>query len=695
MEGQNIYMLDIEADSLYPYQKNIWTICIKRYGCDDKLLINPHFKGDRKQAIIDFVFREENPILVAHNGVGYDFWVLWKELDMHFSVGPDTFCGRPVTFFDTLYASQYFLPDRPGGHALKSWGKRYGDEKIDFRQIVIDQGIIEASAPKGAEFKQWVPEMDVYCEKDCAITEQIFSELYMQLIEEKTNDGFRLGQKSFYLMAAQSFTGVKFNVEEATKLKPQIEAMILEVKQQVDPKLPMRGLKKSEQAYYKIPKNIFKKDGDYSATFTKWLEKHGADFIGGYIEAYGKRYEPIPDSILEVYKPMEIEDQKQLKEYFLSIGWEPTMWNTKKDAKGKPMRDDKGQLIFTTPKIQENGNICENLNKLNGELPPLIIRFLSLRNRLGVLNGWLNNERLEFDGRLSAGSTGIASSHRQKHNTVVNVPKAQEDTLLGPEFRALFCVDEGNKLIGCDQAALEARVQGHWTVPYDNGETARVLLSGDPHSKNAKAFFPEETKDFDIEAPDFDNGHPVFKPLRSKSKNGGYAIMYGCAAGKLASTLGLPESQGTILLERFWEANQGLKDLKDAIEKFWSTGGDKKWIPGVDGRRLYSRSQHSLVNLLFQSTGAIIVDYALALFDWKLGGLKIDELGRPYYEYKGTRVKRVLYVHDEYQVECPEELVPEMAEIMEWTMVEAGVRLGLRIPLEGGAEVGNNWKETH
>src|SRR5690606_36415490 len=105
------------------------------------------------------------------------------------------------------------------------------------------------------------------------------------------------------------------------------------------------------------------------------------------------------------------------------------------------------------------------------DLPKEIVKYLSYKNRLGNLKGWIKNERLEFDGRLTGGSSGIASTHRQRHHTVVNVPKAQDDVILGKEFRSLFMVDEGNVMIGCDQAALEARVQGHWTYKYDGGKT--------------------------------------------------------------------------------------------------------------------------------------------------------------------------------------------------------------------------------
>lgn len=693
----NIIIYDIEANNLYPYQDKVWVISLKRYGQDDWLKINP-FKDTRdiKQLILDFIFKYPNPMIVAHNGIGYDQWVLWKEFGIDFRLGKDQICGKDVIFFDTLYASQYLLPDRKDGHSLKSWGKRFGNEKIDYRQSLIDLGVLEKGAEKGAEFKFYHPLMDEYCDQDVIVTEQTFTELYRELSIHNTLNAFKLGQKNFYLMAAQGFTGVDFDKKQAEDLIPEIEKMIQSLKDQVEPELPKRGLKKSEQQSYKIPSTVFKKDGTMGSHFINYLERHDAKIIeDNKIEVYGKIYPLEPNLILDIKLPMNLEDQKELKQYFLDLGWIPTMWNIKKDSNGKAVRDEKKQLIFTSPKMQENKVICPNLLELDGDIPKKIVKFMSLRNRLGVLKGWLNNSRLDWDNRLTTGSTGIANTHRQKHHTVVNVPKAQDDVLLGKEFRSLFKVEEGFKLIGVDQAALEARCQGHWTYKYDDGKSAKELIDGDVHSKNAKAFYPEETKDFDINSPDFDSSHKGFKPYRSKSKNGGYAIMYGCAPKKLAATLGKPEKLGKQLLDNFWKANPALKKLKDNVEKFWTNKGEKKWIPGIDSRRLYSRSKHSLVNLLFQSTGAIIVDYALALFDMKMGGLLIDDKGRPYYKYKGKIVKRVIYSHDEYQVAAENEISEEIAKIMEWTMVEAGKRLKINIPLEGKADIGLNWAQTH
>lgn len=1022
----NAIVVDIEANNIYPFQTQIWTIVLKRVG-GETVLLNPFRStpSEIKKQFLSFVFKLENPIIIGHNYLGFDGWVLWKNFNLKMHVGKDTICGRQVQFFDTLFASQFLNPDREGKHSLESWGERLGYHKINYRQVALDAGIIAAHEN---EFCRWSKEMDVYCERDTELTEKIFILLYEQIISENSMNAFRLGQKTFYLMNAQAFTGFKFDIKAAEKLKVQIEKMIADLRAEVEPNLPKRKLKKSEKSFYQIPSKPYLKNQQFSTVMSSFLLRHNARVVSeNIIEINGKRISVVPGTPIIDGLPMELDDQKELKEYFLSQGWIPSMWNYQKDEKGKPKRDKKG-FIKTSPKIQENGKICPNLLELDGDLPKRIVRFLSLRNRLSVLTGWLEDPRLKWDGRLSAGATGIAATHRQKHTIVVNVPKAQEDVLLGREFRSLFTVDSGNKLIGVDQAALEARCEAHWTYPIDNGARANILISKDIHSHNAKIFFPTETKDFDIDSPDFNKEHPDFKPFRSLAKNGGYCLpmhteiltdkgwsqyndlmigdtilsyntltgkivtdkilekhflpsqeviryynsffsfqctpdhrwygwkrdwqgnmkfkfftmsdsdsdhniltaaeyqggnsnvnvleaeligwilsegtirwapksngrstsggkkrgvqislaqsehyfaneirqllaeldcdysertknynngkhlvtfqiksvwgrdfwdrvvghrdskhnidwiqwmlnltsdsrkamlrafwmgdgqvrtsrptnslflsqndgkisdmiqlayflegrnvslrkqisnstcrtinvsprghvtlqrivstslgkqdtfcltthngtfiirqnrtmmitgnclSYGGQAPKLATTLRKPESEGKLLYEAYWKANPSLKSLKDKVEHEWEIKGNKKWIIGIDGRKLHSRSKHSLVNLLFQSTGAIIVDYAVCLFDMKMGGLELDSLGRPYYRYKNFIVKRVQYFHDEYGVEASQEISEEISKIMEWTMTEAGVRLKLNVPLVGQARIGNNWKETH
>ena len=691
----NAIVIDVEANELYPYQTQTWTICLKRVGTEDRLTLNP-FKTDKlhiKHQILEFIFKEANPTIIGHNFLGFDAWVLWRDFGLVITVGPDTICGMKVTFFDTIFASQFLLPDREGFHRLAEWGKYLGLHKIDYRAAALAAGIITEDEN---EFIRWSPLMDEYCMRDCEIAEQIYLLLSQQIEDEGSWNGFRLGQKNFWLMKAQANTGFKFDIEKAQALKVKIEGMIQELKNEVEPQLPKRKLKKSEESQYRLPAKPFTKDGSYSAILKKKIEEYKAVVLpGGKELKIGEKVIAIePHAFIIDELPMELEDQNALKDYFLSIGWKPSLYNYQKDKKGKPIRDANRKLIQTSPKIQEAGKICENLLELDGELPKKAVRFLSLRNRLSILTGWLEDKRLSIDGRLSPESSGIVVSHRQAHKKIVNIPKAEDNVLLGKEFRDLFTTEEGYKLIGCDQAALEARCQAHWVWKYDPVD-ALELIEGDIHSRNCKAFYPEETKDFDITSPDFNKDDPKFKPYRSRAKNSSYSILYGASPAKFAKVLGKPEKFAKVLFEKYWELNKGLKELKDRVEYFWERKGGKVYIPAIDGRRLHSRSKHSLINLLFQSTGAIIVDYAACLLDTKLGGLLMDDKGRPYYRYKKKIVKRVGYFHDELICEAEDAVTEEVAKIMEWCMVEAGVRLKLNVPLVGESKIGKSWKETH
>ena len=267
----------------------------------------------------------------------------------------------------------------------------------------------------------------------------------------------------------------------------------------------------------------------------------------------------------------------ELKSWFQDNGWKPTMFNFKRDPDtGKPMRDGNGNVITTTPKIQEQGRICPNLLELDGDIPRQVVKFLSLRNRRSVLTSWVNNSRLEFDGRLSGTITGYTPTFRVKHSNVVNVPKAARDVLYGPEFRSLFKTESGNMFLGTDAAALENRTVAHYTTRYDGGEYAKLILEGDSHSRNAKIFFPKETEKFDIQDPSFNKDDPEFKTFRNKAKTGVYSLTYGASEKKFGSSLGLTGSDSKRAYDGFWDNNPGLKAFKENIEKYWENTGKKE-----------------------------------------------------------------------------------------------------------------------
>lgn len=695
----NEIVFDIEADGFIFESTKVWTICLTHVQTGEKLRINPFKDVEAKQKFLDFVFSfGECPSIIGHFILGYDCFVIQNILDIGFTVGKDTLNGQPVQFIDTLYLSMFLNPDRQG-HSIESFGEILGLEKIDYREKAIELGLIERNSPKGAEFMQWHPEMDVYCERDVDVNVKVLKYLKNEWKDVygkdfEITDAFKCGQKSFYLMSCQELTGWKFDIELAKKLLVQIGEMMEEIRAEVEPKLPPRELKKGEQKEYTMPAKPFKKSGEYSSTWLKWVEKHNGKEVDGGWEFYGKVYQVIGGQMLDVKLPMEMANQDQMKDWFIEQGWKPTLWNYQKDSNGKPIRDQKGKLIPTSPKIQEAQKICPNLLKMEGDIVKQVVKWLSLRNRQSVLQGWLDNERLQMDGRIGAGRTGIAATHRQKHKTVVNVPKASEKVLLGKEFRSLWTSEKGFKIAAGDAAALEGRVQGHYTWKYDEGLTAKELLDGDVHSKTAKSVYSTELEDFDITAEDFNKDDPVFKPYRDRSKNIYYAAMYGAGDAKIASTAGLPEKRGKEISEKFWAANEGTKKLKDKLEEYWESRGRSKYLPAIDGRMLCTRKKSALLNTIFQSCGGIAMDYACCFLDSWLGGLKWKDR-KPYYLYKGYVVRRIGYTHDEVEFECEEPIADEVAKMIEKAIEKAGQYLKLNVELAGEGKVGKNWCEVH
>lgn len=703
----NGFILDCESNDFFFLGTLLWCIHFEDLDTDEKFSFNPfqEDKSEAKRKFLEWLDKYDNPIVGFHYGLGYDMFAIMRHLGIEFTVGPDTIEGRPVRFIDTLYWSMYLNPDRVG-HSIEAFGERLGLHKIDWRQRAIELGLITEDAPEGAEFKKWHPEMGVYCARDVAVNKKVF----MFLLGEHQSyygwtdvmpDSFKCGQKSFFLMSCQDYAGWKLDIPKAQALIPRIQTMMEELRAEVEPQLPPRALKKGEEKFYSMPKNPYKKDGSLSSHMINFIAKHNGKALDGEWEGayefYGKKYSIESEKLLDVKLPMEMANQDQLKDWLLELGWEPTFWNFKKGPDGKPERDPKTkQLIQTSPKIQEAQKICPNLEAMDMPIIKQVVKWLSLRNRQSVLTGWLGNDRLKMDGRIGAARTGIAATHRQKHQVLVNVPKASEKVLLGKEFRELFTSEEGFWIAAGDAAALEGRVQGHYTWKYDNGETARELLDGDIHSKTAKSVYEDELKDIDIKAEDFSKDDPFFKPFRDRSKNVYYAGLYGAGPPKLAKVAGLPESMGKEISDKFWAANAATKKLKDNLELYWENSGKKKYLPGIDGRYLMTRKKSALLNTIFQSCGGIVMDYAGCFMDSWLGKIYWDEMWRPYYLYKGKIVRRIGYFHDEYEYECEgEETAHEVGKLIEKAIEKAGKHLKIKVPLKGEAKCGKNWSETH
>jgi hypothetical protein len=700
------WVFDYEADNLYLLSTKAWYVRFKSLDGKRTLVIHPfrQAKEETKAQIEQWTKSfPENSLVVGHNILGYDLWVQWKLFDVVPKVGKggfDWLCGHKVQYVDTYVLSQYLNPDSPF-HSLEYLSRGSEDEKMDYRNKLIELGVMTGKEEKGFEFSFWHELMAQYCDDDVDATIGVFNRLWAKAEtlygNEWVHKSFRQLQKDYWLYSAQAYTGAPFNMEKAKALITKCEDEMAKLKAEVEPHLPPRPLKAAEESFYRIPAKPYKKDGTFSATFEKWLERHSASFDDGKIKAYGFEVELKAGEILPVKLPLEIDDNMELKQYFLDSGWKPhdDFWNFKKGPDGKPIREN-GKYVKTTPKIAHQGKICPNLAKIDGEIPKKVVKFLSYRNRLGVVTGWVNNWRMEFDQRLSAEISGYTPTFRVKHKTLTNCPKASPDVLLGEEMRDLFYAPEGYWYIGTDAAALENRTVASYTTKYDNGKFADLVLNGDSHSFNAFAFFPHLHDRFDINDQTLKD-NPDFKPFRNKAKTGAYLLAYGGGVAKLASSLGLSKVEAQSSYDNYWNMNEGLGKLKQNIEKYFDTKGQKKYIPAWDGRMLCARGKNILINLAGQSCGAVAMSLAACLMDAKLGDLLLDELGRPYYLYKGKKVFRISLIHDEYSWLAEDGINEHIRQMSVECIIKAGEYMKLPLPLDGEGKMSyeGSWRDVH
>jgi DNA polymerase I-like protein with 3'-5' exonuclease and polymerase domains len=355
------------------------------------------------------------------------------------------------------------------------------------------------------------------------------------------------------------------------------------------------------------------------------------------------------------FERFNLNSHSQIKDYLLTQGWKPTQWNFNKKTKEK-----------TSPKLTE-----DSFSSIKGEFGQLIARRNVLTHRRNtILNikdpdnkGWINQVR--GDGKIEASANPCGcNTGRYQHRVVVNVPKASEKVVYGKEMRSLFKVPRGYSMVGVDASALEARTEAHNCFSFQGGKRyAHELIEGDVHSANARLFGTD----------------------RDGAKSPKYALTYGGQIPRLQEILGCSKLKAAQLFNNFWRDNTALSGMKEAVTKAWQSRRAEKggYVIGLDGRKLFARSSHSLVNLKFQSDGALIIKRAMKI-------LWLEWLPK-------TDIEAYLLIqqHDEWQAQVREGQEKQYADLALRALVEAGRYYNYKVPIVGKAIVGRNWAQTH
>ena len=324
--------------------------------------------------------------------------------------------------------------------------------------------------------------------------------------------------------------------------------------------------------------------------------------------------------------------RKQIGEYLIDFGWKPDRFT----PTGQPIVDEKTLSQIT------------HIHEAN-----LIAQFLLLQKRIAQIDSWI--EATEEDERVHGfviPNGAITGRMTHRNPNMAQVPSSHSP--YGKECRACWIVEDNNVLLGVDASGLEIRMLAHYM---NDEEYTNEILNGDIHTANQQLAKLES---------------------RDKAKTFIYALMYGAGDEKLGKVVGGSTADGKRARQYFFDNKPTFKSLRDRVQR----ASAKKYLKGLDGRKLYVRNQHSALNTLLQGAGAIVMKKGLVLLDDMLKLNNID-------------YKFVANIHDEWQIEVKKSQADFVGRLAVESIIKAGEHFNLRCPLDGEYKTGVNWSETH
>lgn len=472
------------------------------------------------------------------------------------------------------------------------------------------------------EFDHYCEEMLEYCTRDVLLNVKV----YRQLCREAngfTKQSMEIEHDVARILNDQRTHGFLLDIRYASmlvaSLNEELKECVDEVHKTFRPKKIITPIQPVRTKAGKISKMAKRLDTDKNIRLT-------ADEYAEALASDGAELERVE------YEPFNLGSRKQIGEYLIEFGWKPKKFTPT------------NQPIVDESTLEGITNIPE---------AAMIARYLMLQKRVAQIQSWI--EAVEPDDRVRGYvNTNGAVTGRMTHSKPNMAQIPSTNSPYGKECRSCWIVPEGYKLVGIDASGLELRMLAHYM---NDGDFTNEILNGDIHSANQRAAGLES---------------------RNQAKTFIYALLYGAGDAKLGSITGGGAKEGGRLRDNFFANLPAFKHLKDRVAR----ASQKGWIKGLDGRKVFVRSEHSALNTVLQSAGAIVMKAALVLLE-------------RYIREAGYDAHFVCNIHDEWQIEVREDQAESVGKLGVKAIQDAGNMLNLHCRLDGEYSIGDGWHETH
>ena len=612
-------IFDLETNGLIPQVDTIWCLVMQDIETKEVFSYSDHDK-DLPSIAEGLQKLSEASLLAGHNIIGYDLPVLKRLLQW-----APTSSQR---VWDTLIMSQHSRYVRPHKHGLAGWGEFFKYPKGDYN-----------------DWTNYNKEMLTYCIRDVELNTKVYERLVKEVRAQAKNQplfmqGLKLEHDFASINAEITAKGWVFDMRGAKKLRRELQWRMEAIEDELEPQLGevcvMKGTKEVDK--------LVKKNGEYYKSVTDWFNMElGTKASEGWVSGPFSRVE---------FKEVRLGQMAEVKKYLYDIGWKPDDFTVKKIN---------GKWVNQSPKLTES-----SLKPL-GLVGEMIGNYYMMRNRLAMVEGWIESVKEWGDGRLHGDMFTIGTpSFRCRHRGIVNIPGVGAP--YGKELRSLLTCEKGSKVIGSDSAGNQARGLAHYV---GDPEMTAMIVEGDEkegtdfHTRNAE----------------------IVGTSRKLAKNFLYAYLFGAGDAKLGETVSGIKSakKGKEARAKFDGNFPMLKALKDKLEREFNVAKLRVgtgFITGADGRRIIVGSEHQLLNYLLQTLEGITCKTAL-VYQYK----KIKELG-----LKDTYP--ILFYHDETAWVAPEEHAETVRDISIEGFKKGPESVGVTI-MDGSGAIGNSYADVH
>ncbi len=326
-------------------------------------------------------------------------------------------------------------------------------------------------------------------------------------------------------------------------------------------------------------------------------------------------------------------------------------------------------------------------------------------------------------GRMSSGSSAknrdLAKLKGLKAEDVrfVNLQNLPARGEYGKIARACFTPQSGNLFISSDFSSEESRVQA------DVWNEKKLLDSFkhgiDTHNMYAKLCFPEELKDVDI-----NDVKKVRPDLRQAAKSAEFAVGYGSDGSAIAASIGMSVDKAKDMVSGILKGMPGMAAFKKKTGKFLKENGYIIINP-ITGHRVYwpewaswkavedrfDRTFWDNYNTMHKGTGdataRMVKNHMKQGHDWFgknvlnypiQGGsaIVLKQAAADWFKwvvengYFG-KILFCVFVHDEIDAECPEELSEMFSKKIEQIMEKAAAKYYKKLKIPAECSVGDHW----